>query len=227
MLPAPEGLRCHIDLPTTKGINFFFIQKNPIPNLSQWKNLSGFRSHLILSARVSSSLPLQARIHFSLPPWKARLTHTKLTHKIVFLLQLCLQHLFCGWAELLSAMLSATHLSWSLIKENQKEVKKMHNLFLPYHPRYMFRTSLTSLSFLHRTVVHPLYENSQPSVWKTPKGAAVALSRTVHGLSCAITSNFHKTTVLYCDPSKAAQVLFMAGRILHRKDSSLFWTYSN
>lgn len=134
-VPASERFRCHIYLPTTKWIHFYFIHKNPMLNLSQQKNEGGFRSHLILSARVSSSLPLRARTHFPLPPWKARLTHTKFTHKIVFLLQLCLQHLFCGWAELLSAVLSATHLSWSLIKKNQKEVKKRHNLFLSYHTR--------------------------------------------------------------------------------------------
>lgn len=148
-------------------MKLFFIHKNPVLNLSQWQTESGFTSHLILLARVSSFLQLPASTHFSLPPWKTRLTYTKFTPKI-FLLQLCIQYLFCGRVELLSAMLSAIHLSWSLTKKKQKEVNKRPYFFL-VKPS-IFRTALSSL--LRIAVMYLLCEESQPLVWETPKGVA-------------------------------------------------------
>lgn len=87
-----------------------------------------------------------------------------------FLLQLCIQHLFCGWVELLSAMLSAIHLSWSLIKKKHKEINKKHNLFLPYQTFYI----QNSIKFFIKNSIatYLLHEESQPLVWKTPKGVA-------------------------------------------------------
>lgn len=59
-------------------------------------------------------------------------TDTYQVYTQFFLLQLCIQHLFCGQAELLSAVLTATHLSWSLVKKKHEEVNKKNHLFLPY-----------------------------------------------------------------------------------------------
>lgn len=72
------------------------------------------------SARVSFSLPLQARIHFSLPPWKARLTHTKFTHKIGFFTAVVFTApvLWMSWASVCNA---ASHTPFMITNKEKTE----------------------------------------------------------------------------------------------------------
>lgn len=79
-------------------------------NFSQGHRESGFTPHLILLAKVSSFPPTSSQHTFFTSLMEGK-TDTYQVYTQFFLLQLCIQHLFCGQAELLSAVLTATHLS--------------------------------------------------------------------------------------------------------------------
>lgn len=133
------------------------------------------------------------------------------------LLQLCIQHLFCGWVELLSVMLSATHLSWSLIKKKHEEVNKRDNLFLPYQAWFMWNSSkfFTKQSWVTD-------EEIQPLVWKTSEvlhNHPFQNCPQVKLCNCLQLHGFHKILVLYCEPSKAAEEFYYGRQNLTKKSS--------